>query len=363
MSLIKHATEKSKQFESQQAQTVLRQRMSSQGLKTPVYVLGANIDSLPWLPLLNVEAIIDDYLPAASKLQGNPVICMEDVPDGALVINCVTNSRPATAMRRLEEKTRADIYYGADLAEIFSANLPVYGFVSSTRESISTYPAQWESVYDALSDAQSKSTMEDIIAYRLSGDPRVLDAYAYRPQEQYFEDFLSLSKEVFVDGGAYDGETTRLFLAKYADCLRVHLFEPDPENFSCSIDRLSEMSQVVFHPVGLSDAPGELRFQVGDGSASVIAETGDMSIAVDTIDRLAPDATFIKLDLEGWELSALKGAERTIRENKPKLAIGAYHQPGDFLSIFRWVTQLRQDYKFSLRHYTESWTETVLYFY
>ena len=363
MSLVKRATQKSKKPESQEAQARLRQRMSEHGLNTPLYVLGANVDSLPWLSLLNIQAVIDDFLPASSTVQGKPVICMGDVPEGALVINCVTNSKPATAMRRLEAKTRAEIYYGADLAEIFSAILPVYGFVSETRQSISTHAAQWETLYDSLSDTHSKSTMEDIIAYRLSGDPRVLGAYAYRPQEQYFEDFLDLSNEIFVDGGAYDGETTRLFLAKYPNCQRVHLFEPDPENFSRSIDRLNGMSQVVFHPVGLSDAPGELRFQVGDGSASVVAETGDMSIAVDTIDQRASDATFIKLDLEGWELSALKGAERTLRENKPKLAIGAYHQPDDFLRIVRWVSTIRQDYKISLRHYTESWTETVLYFY
>ena len=205
--------------------------------------------------------------------------------------------------------------------------------------------------------------LEDIVAYRLSGDPRTLRSHSYRPEEQYFEDFLDLSDDIFVDGGAFDGETTELFLTKYPGCRAVHLFEPDPENFKRSMTRLDGMPRVVFHPVGLSDLPGELRFQVGDGSASVVNETGDITIAVDTIDRLAPDATFIKLDLEGWELNALMGAESTILRNKPKLAIGAYHHPDDFLKIYRWVTTLRPDYRVSVRHYTESWTETVLYFY
>ena len=165
----------------------------------------------------------------------------------------------------------------------------------------------------------------------------------------------------FVDGGAFDGETTELLLSKYPECRAVHLLSQIP-SFGRSMNRLDGISRVVFHPVGLSGSLQAL-FQVGDGSASVVAETGDMNILVDTIDRLAPDATFIKLDLEGWELKALMGAESTIIKNKPKLAIGAYHHPDDFLKIYSRVKTLRPDYQVSVRHYTESWTETVLYFY
>ena len=362
MGLLERVTQKSKQADSEQAQSRLRDRLSEQGLRTPLYVLGANVDSLPWMHLLNVLAVIDDYSPLSSCVEGKPVIRMTDVPDGALVINCVTNSRPATAMRRLEMNTRAQIFYGADIGEIYSDSLPEYGFIEQSRQSINAHGAEWEALYSALSDDASKSILEDIVAYRLSGDPRILRSYSYRPEEQYFENFLDLSDDIFVDGGAFDGETTELFLSKYPSCRAVHLFEPDPENFKRSMTRLDRLSQVVFHPVGLSDLPGELRFQVGDGSASVVTETGDITIAVDTIDRLASDATFIKLDLEGWELKALMGAEGTILRNKPKLAIGAYHHPDDFLKIYRWVTTLRPDYRVSLRHYTESWTETVLYF-
>lgn len=363
MGLLDRAAQKTQRADSEQAQLRLTAQLGDRGLHTPLYVLGVNVDSLRWIHLLNVQAVIDDFLPLPACVEGKPVIRMIDVPEGALVINCVTNSRPNTAMRRLETNTKAQVFYGADIANTYRGSLPSYGFVEDSLQSVNARGAEWQALYDALSDATSKETLEDILAYRLCGDPRVLNSYSYRPKEQYFEDFLGLSDDIFVDGGAFDGETTELLLSKYPECRAVHLFEPDPENFGRSMNRLNGISRVVFHPVGLSDSPGELCFQVGDGSASVVAETGDMTISVDTIDRLAPDATFIKLDLEGWELKALMGAESTIIKNKPKLAIGAYHHPDDFLKIYSWVKTLRPDYQVSVRHYTESWTETVLYFY
>lgn len=314
------------------------------------------------MPLLNVQAVIDDFAALPAIVEGKSVTRLEDTPDNALVINCVTNSKPATAMKRLRENHRVHPFYGADLQAVFHKQLPPYDFVAKSQASFRNHPGEWEKLYQALADRESQSTLEDVVAYRLTGDPRVLSDYSYRPRDQYFEDFLEISDEVFIDGGAFDGETTEIFLSKYPKCRRAIVFEPDPGNFTLAVQRLGAKAQVEFYPVGLSNAMGKLRFSVGGGSSSVVAEHGDLVVSVDTIDRLAPDATLIKLDLEGWELNALKGAEGTIKKNKPKLAVGAYHHPDDFLRIYKWVTSLRVDYKVSMRHYTESWTETVMYF-
>ncbi len=70
---------------------------------------------------------------------------------------------------------------------------------------------------------------------------------------------------------------------------------------------------------------------------------------------------FIKMDIEGAELQALKGAEKTIKKYKPKLAISLYHNLSDFVTIPEFLQSLQEDYEFYLGHYTIHAEETVLF--
>ncbi len=73
------------------------------------------------------------------------------------------------------------------------------------------------------------------------------------------------------------------------------------------------------------------------------------------------DATFIKMDLEGSEMMALKGAEKIIKRNKPKLAICIYHSDQDMLEIIKYIHQLVPEYRLYIRHHSTSYIDTVLY--
>lgn len=89
-------------------------------------------------------------------------------------------------------------------------------------------------------------------------------------------------------------------------------------------------------------------------------------VATDTIDNLVSsgkieNVTFIKMDIEGYELKALKGAEETIKKLKPKLAISIYHKPEDYYEIPDYIKSLDLGYKFYLDHHTIYQEETVLY--
>lgn len=70
---------------------------------------------------------------------------------------------------------------------------------------------------------------------------------------------------------------------------------------------------------------------------------------------------FIKMDIEGAELEALKGAETVIRRFRPKLAISIYHRLPDFWEIPQWIEGLGLGYRFHLRHFTIHAEETVLF--
>ena len=78
---------------------------------------------------------------------------------------------------------------------------------------------------------------------------------------------------------------------------------------------------------------------------------------VDPADKI----TMIKMDIEGSELEALKGAKKTIQRDKPKLAICIYHKPEDMADIPLYIKELVPEYKLYIRHHSNFATETVLY--
>jgi hypothetical protein len=70
---------------------------------------------------------------------------------------------------------------------------------------------------------------------------------------------------------------------------------------------------------------------------------------------------FIKMDIEGAEPIALKGAINTIKRYRPKLAIAIYHSMDDFVSIPKWINDLNLDYELYLGHYTIHAEETIIF--
>ena len=71
--------------------------------------------------------------------------------------------------------------------------------------------------------------------------------------------------------------------------------------------------------------------------------------------------TFIKMDIEGAELEALKGSSKIIKKYMPKLAISLYHKKDDILEIPLYIKELVPEYKLYIRHYSNAGVETVLY--
>ena len=86
-------------------------------------------------------------------------------------------------------------------------------------------------------------------------------------------------------------------------------------------------------------------------------------VTVDSIDNVCWEdkVTFIKLDIEGSEMEALRGAEKIIRRDKPRLAVSIYHEPQDYFEIPFYIRELVPEYKLYIRHHKPNKNDTVVY--
>lgn len=182
---------------------------------------------------------------------------------------------------------------------------------------------------------------------------------------QYFDlPELGLRSEYFVDAGAEDGGTTKYFLEHFENG-HSYALEPDPKCFEITKEGLRDFPQAEVFPFGAYDQNTVMRFDpMGDSKGSArISENGELSVEVRKLDDLLKGrkVTFLKMDIEGAELAALRGAERIIWEQRPKLAVCVYHKPEDMWEIPRLILQYHPDYRLYLRHYSLCDLETVLY--
>jgi len=183
---------------------------------------------------------------------------------------------------------------------------------------------------------------------------------------QYFDlpqlEEKRMSKEIFIDGGSYDGNTSVDFKNWCGSGGYVYAWEPDSNNRK-NCEQLLKKYNINYQliPKGLWSKTEELKFKMNGGS-SAISEKGDITIAVESIDNYIKEPiTFIKMDIEGAEYQALLGAKNMISQYKPKLAICIYHKLEDIWKLPWLIHQLNSKYRFYLRHYSFGDVETVLY--
>ena len=198
----------------------------------------------------------------------------------------------------------------------------------------------------------------------------VYNDYTIHPVgNQYFDtDLIHLeSKERFVDAGAFDLATSEEFRDncrdKECDCF-IYAYEPDSMSYEKCLKKIESKSIVDIKLINacLWDKEESLCFdQEGTGS-SAVSKIGKDYVKAVTLDGLNKgDISFIKMDIEGAELNALVGAQKTIMKSHPKLAICLYHKPEDIYNIPLFIKKLDPSYRLYIRHYSNYITETILY--
>jgi FkbM family methyltransferase len=224
---------------------------------------------------------------------------------------------------------------------------------------------QRESVRKAFrlwADQESRRVYLGELDFRLSMN---FDSVSSSVPNHYFPPdlFLFSSQEVFIDCGAFDGDTIGDFVSRRGDAWRrVIAFEPDPLNWSrlCATTKMLPgcvQNKIILRNQAIGSRNGSVQF---DATGTDLAAVGRGTLNVECVrldDALAEDPpTFIKLDIEGYEIDALIGGREVIAENLPILAISSYHQQSHLREIPLFVSSLSDRYRFFLRpHGTEAW--------
>ncbi len=328
------------------------------------FLLGRNNTSRKLLEWIKVDGIVDDYEQQETTWLNKKIIPSSEIPPKSIVINCSLSISPVSAMKQLLKQKQAFSVPYSDLIKSAKRRALLPEFVLDAREDISVHWEKYEDIFSILTDSESTKAFNSLISYRLTSDFSYMENYSVRLNDQYFEPFLGDLKDInFLDCGGYDGDTTEEFIKRYSQYSKIFFFEPCKTNMRSACERLKHFHNIEFIPKGVSNTSGTLAFDSTLGSACNVSPNGSTFITVTTIDETIGNIkSFIKMDLEGWELNALAGAEKHITKSRPILAIAVYHTVSDFWKIPNFILNLNPNYKIYLRHYTEGWSETVMYF-
>jgi FkbM family methyltransferase len=348
-----------------------------------VVVFGAGNTSLLYQKCFEREGIHPAYYIDNSEakqgtvFQGVPVISVEKLVSlqqtfskPFLVIICTANIAVCNQIQSQLEK--CELTYTTVDAFVFKKNA----------EKI-------KAVCDSLEDDFSKDVYIRMIQSRINNIP-VSESLVSNDQYFLLPRFLERSeKEVFVDLGAYVGDSIEQYINKKSGVFKkIYAFEPDELNFSGLKHRATRLkNEWVFSDNKLTLVDGGVGSKteriylpppppVSNAENSLgSAKLGANLINNDKIDGTevmiyAMDdyfkeqkVSFIKADIESYELDMLCGAEAVIKRDRPLLAVCIYHNASDMFTIPLFIKELYSDYKLKIRQHSYNYDETVLYAY
>jgi FkbM family methyltransferase len=213
----------------------------------------------------------------------------------------------------------------------------------------------------AVLDPEGQSEFDRQLKLRLGdfSDQRIARGAQYFP-----EDLFELTgHEVFIDCGAYNGDTIHDFRQASNDQFkRIIAFEPDRHNFESLRSGINGDARIAVYPYAVGARREMLRFAEA-GTGSRVSSGGGCEIQAVSLDEVLEgiSPTYIKLDIEGSEPDALEGARKTIMTHRPKMAVCAYHAPDHLWRIPQMLNDLLPDSLLTLRAHCADGFDCVCY--
>lgn len=148
-----------------------------------------------------------------------------------------------------------------------------------------------------------------------------------------YEKFRNLHEgDIVIDAGAFPGDYALFAAKKVGSRGHIYALEPSPANrklLERNIQK-SGLENITILPKGLWDRSTTLTIQEQGLAAQVKTAESDDVIDVVPLDLLVKELQLeqldvLKMDIEGAELQALAGAEKTLKHFKPYTCVASYH--------------------------------------
>ena len=330
-----------------------------QGLRARGVPVVCFIDESPDRQARQVLGIdVVSLLEATQRLKGGGcIVCAFYLPHASL----------ADTRLRIQQETGIEAFAFLPLIRELDQLAPYYCFegdAERAREHVAA--AEW--LRARLSDQLSRDVLDRELALRLALEPDP-DHRPTPPMSGVSNWPGDTDRLHFVDCGAYDGDTVAAFIARTGGSFeRVHALEPDARNYERLLRRIGAMPaadscRIATYPIGVSDRSERLPFAACGTAASGIDVHGDATVEVVALDDLLEtDVSYlIKLDVEGAESRALRGARNTLAAGRSAVALSLYHRPEDIVDLPRQVEELMPGATFVLRSHGFDGTDLMLY--
>lgn len=238
---------------------------------------------------------------------------------------------------------------------------------------------RFEKVKKILSSDKSREIYELIVnSYFNSSKSQQLFSYLQKEIDNSFHPWQYLNFinrdciKTVISGGASDGLVTIHFLEAFLKLEKIYAFEPLYQEFKkAEYDLiLKNSNKVEIIEKGLLDKNTTANIVVNGTSSKIHSYlSSEITREIETISvddfvevNNIEKVDFIKMDIEGAELKALKGAEKTIVNHRPQLAICIYHSYEDLFEIPLYLSNILKNYRFEVYHYSlQSNGESVFY--
>ena len=351
----------------------------------PVILFGAGQTGAKLVPILKEMGIeilcfADDTPEKADTVFHGVHVKPSDVADqmfkdaSPLWIVCIYHPahRFTAIAERLENKfgvktvSFVNLLYAAHQQDV-KETLPHYFFLPPER----TLNARerYLSLETALEDEQSRKTLLDAVKLRLMCDfsgPLSVKM----EDDNVLKECVQDESTIIVDCGAYDGDTIEKFVnISGGGVKKIVAFEPDKANHKKLQESIAQYDGALASKIecicaAISEETGTAKFQSEGNMSSNLSDEGGEEVQIYALDNFFEDKGenyFIKLDVEGFELEALRGAKAMITSGNTALGISAYHKPGDLLECYELLEEWGCNFKYHLRAYGEDGADLMLF--